>query len=400
MKTPAFVPRLLPLLILASLSPVTASAEDTSPLMTIVVTGTPEVVVAPGVQVENLPSLRPATSDSASLLRDVPGVSLYGSGGVSSLPAIHGLADDRLRIKVDGMDLISACGNHMNSPLSYIDPTSVDTVTVFAGLAPVSSGGDSIGGTILVDSAAPTFAKASEGVLKKGEAGVFYRSNGDARGGNLSATIASEKVSVTYSGSTVKANNYYAGDNFKSIYIDADDGHIVDADEVGSSMYKSTNQSIALAARHENHLVELKLGLQDIPYQGWPNQRMDMTGNDSEQYNLRYAGDYDWGKLDARAYREHTRHKMQFFDDKLYWYGPNNVPNSDGVPCVTLSGGMNGCAAGMPMDTKGTNTGAIVKAEIPLSARDLFRVGGEVQQYRLDDWWDPSGKKIDRKSVV
>jgi iron complex outermembrane receptor protein len=34
-------------------------------------------------------------------------VSLYGAGGVSSLPSVHGLADDRLRIQVDGMDLIS-----------------------------------------------------------------------------------------------------------------------------------------------------------------------------------------------------------------------------------------------------------------------------------------------------
>ncbi len=45
-----------------------------------------------------------SSSDTASLLKDVPGVSLYGAGGVSSLPVIHGLADDRLRIKVDGMD--------------------------------------------------------------------------------------------------------------------------------------------------------------------------------------------------------------------------------------------------------------------------------------------------------
>ena len=53
-------------------------------------------------------------------LRDVPGVSLYGAGGVSSLPSIHGLADDRLRVTVDGMDLIASCPNHMNPALSYI----------------------------------------------------------------------------------------------------------------------------------------------------------------------------------------------------------------------------------------------------------------------------------------
>ena len=53
--------------------------------------------------------MRAATSDTATLLRDVPGVSFYGASGVSSLPAVRGLADDRLRIKVDGMDLIAAC---------------------------------------------------------------------------------------------------------------------------------------------------------------------------------------------------------------------------------------------------------------------------------------------------
>ena len=280
----------------------------------------------------------------------------------------------------------------MNPPLSYIAPSNVGSIQVFSGIVPVSAGGDSIGGAILANSPAPEFAAAGQGTLLKGEAGAFYRSNGNVMGGNLSATIASETLSMTYSGSTTKSDNYKAGDDFKPAGLAAAGRGWLDGDEVGSSMYKSTNQSLGFALRHENHLVELKLGLQDIPYQGWPNQRMDMTGNDSEQINLRYEGQYDWGKLEARAYNEHTRHYMQFGDDKLYWYGPNNVPNSDGVPCVTLSGGMNGCAAGMPMDTEGKNTGVAVKADIPLSSRDLLRVGGEAQRYRLDDWWDPSGK--------
>ena len=222
--------------------------------------------------------MRSSTSDTASLLRDVPGVSLYGAGGVSSLPVIHGLADDRLRIKVDGMDLISACGNHMNPPLSYIDPSNVGSIQVFAGIAPVSVGGDSIGGTILVNSAAPEFAAAGQGTLTKGQAGAFYRSNGNATGGNISATIASEKLSMTYSGSTVESGNYKAGGDFKpagpAFRADGKSQYTstkwLSGDEVGTSMYKSTNQSLGFALRHENHLVELKLGMQDIPYQGFP----------------------------------------------------------------------------------------------------------------------------------
>ena len=68
---------------------------------------------------------RAYVSDTARLLDDVPGVSFYGSGGVSSLPVIRGMNDDRIRIRVDGMDLTSACGNHMNPPLSYVDTAAV-----------------------------------------------------------------------------------------------------------------------------------------------------------------------------------------------------------------------------------------------------------------------------------
>ncbi|TVT59179.1 MAG: TonB-dependent receptor [Azoarcus sp. PHD] len=378
----------------AALAQVVAGSEAASKLDEIVVSA-PGLAPLPQTRGQmnqaDVAGKRTGTSDTASLLKDVEGVSLYGAGGVSSLPAIRGLADDRLRIKVDGMDLISACGNHMNPPLSYIDPSNVSSVQVFAGITPVSLGGDSIGGTILVDSPDPEFARPGEGSLLKGEVGAFYRSNGDATGANLSASFANESLSVSYRGSTAKADNYEAGGDFKAAGLAAAGRGWLDGDEVGSSAYETSNQSLAMGYRHENHLVELKLGVQDIPEQGWPNQRMDMTGNHSEQVNLSYKGTFDWGALEARAYNETTRHEMQFGDDKLYWYGPNNVPNSDGIAGPILPG-MNGRAAGMPMDTKGNNTGVSLKGDLVLSERDILRVGGDVQQYRLDDWWEASGK--------
>ncbi len=396
MKTPAFVPRLLPLLIAASLLPVTASAEDASPLMTIVVTGTSEVVAPFGVEVENLQSLRPATSDSASLLRDVPGVSLYGAGGVSSLPSIHGLADDRLRIKVDGMDLISACPNHMNPALSYLDPSQVGTIEVYAGIAPVSVGGDSIGGSIIAETAAPEFAAPGQASLVKGEVGAFYRSNGNARGGNVAATYATESFNISYTGAIAQSDNYDAGGDFKdSLFVAGTDpgftghpGHTLPLDEVGSTAYDTRNHTLGLAFRGGDHLVEAKFGLQDLPEQLWPNQRMDMLGNDQKRVNLRYLGDLDWGKLEARVYHEDVDHFMDFGADKKYWYKNPPGPTYDGTPCGVSSAT---CAAGMPMYTASTNTGAVVKADIDLTQQDLLRVGTEYQRYRLDDWWPASG---------
>jgi len=375
-----FVVRRSVFFILAAMAGTSWGQDDVYTLGEVVVTAPrfyPLPLSASDVDVADIASLQPATSDTASLLRDIPGVSLYGAGGVSSLPVIHGLADDRVRTKVDGMDLIAACPNHMNSPLSYIDPTRVDNVKVYAGITPVSIGGDSIGGTIVVESAKPQFAKAGEGVLTKGEVGTFYRSNGNAIGANVAATVAGEKLSVTYTGSTAQSDNYKAGGAFKTTTATGRVGHTLPLDEVGSTAYKSINQALDIALRNGNHLFDLKVGHQRIPYENFPNQRMDMTENKSDQVNLAYTGQYQWGFVQARAYHEETRHKMDFADDKQYIYGA--------APGVV--------APGMPMDTEGETTGASVKADILLSERDILRVGAEAQQYRLNDWWPPSPTK-------
>ncbi len=308
-----------------------------------------------------------STSDTARLLADVPGMSVYSAGGVSSLPSLHGLADDRLRIKVDGMDLVSACANHMNPALSYIDPTAVESVTVYGGVSSVSAGGDSIGGSIVVASSQPVFAQSGQGLLVQGQAGAFYRSNSNGRGVNVSATVASENLSLRYTGASVRSETYDAAADFKTGLMPTTTVRVPGSREVGSSQYQSNNQDVDLAWRNGNHLLQLQLGNQSIPYQGFPNQRMDMTRNASEHGILRYDGRFDWGTLQARAYSEHTRHTMNFLENKL----PNPA------------------SKGMPMDTEGTTSGGTLVAEWVLGADHSLRTGAEWQRYRLDDWWDP-----------
>lgn len=351
-----------------------AADEVVATLPAVIVTGTPDnVTAAPGatsVDKSTLAAKPAATSDTASLLTDIPGVSLYGAGGVSSLPAIHGLADDRLRIQVDGMDLIASCPNHMNPALSYIDPSQVGIIKVYAGITPVSVGGDSIGGSISVESRAPEFAAPGQEPISKGEVGTFYRSNNNARGVNLSATYATDSFNISYSAAAAKADNYTAAGDFKTTTATGRAGHTLPLDEVGSSAYDTRNQTLALAYKNDNHLFEAKFGVQDMPYQLYPNQRMDLLKNDQNSVNLRYLGQYDWGALEARVYHETVDHYMDFGADKQFQYST---------------------APGMPMYTEGKTTGVRVKADISLTPQDLLRVGGEVQQYRLNDWWPPSG---------
>ncbi|MGZ5027061.1 MAG: TonB-dependent receptor domain-containing protein [Methylobacter sp.] len=305
---------------------------------------------------------RTAVSDTAQMLQGTPGVSFSGGGGISSRPVIHGLADDRLRVQVDGMNLISACANHMNPALSYVAPSSVLSAQVLAGITPVSMGGDSVGGTIRVNSADPEFAEDGAAPLIKGQASTFYRSNGDARGGNIAASIANEHAELKYTGSTVQSRNYKAGGNFTN--RNTKNGN----DVVASSAYKSENQSLSLALRNDDHLAVIKVGQQNIPYQAFPNVRMDMTGDDSWFANVFTRSQFHWGNIETRAYHEDAKHKMNFLADKLT------------TPTRT-----------MPMDTHGVNQGLAVKANIDISNKHLLTVGSEYQRYRLDDWWDPIG---------
>ena len=297
-----------------------------------------------------------ATNDTATLLDGTPGVSFYTGGGVSSLPVINGLADDRLKITVDGMSITSACPNHMNPALSYIDPAALSQVNVYAGIVPVSQGGDSIGGAIAVKSISPAFAEPGQGLKTSGNLNAFYRSNGDVTGVGARAAIATENFSIGYVGNTVDAGNYKDGNG----------------KEVLASRYKVRNNAVNLAGKIGTDIFTLAIGWQDIPYQGYPNQSMDMTSNKSLSFNAGYNGFFDWGTLEARAFRQRVRHKMDVLDEKAKALGFTPINGSY-----------------MPMDTEAVDLGYSIVATAPLNENHVARFGHEFHRYTLDDWWPP-----------
>ena len=338
-----------------------------------------------------LDTRRSNASDTAQLLGGIPGVSVQAAGGVSGLPSIHGLTGDRNRVQVDGMDFIASCPNHMNPPLSYIDPAQVGEIIVHAGITPVSAGGDGIGGSIQVKSVPPFFAKAGDGWATSGTFSTRWQSNGDARRASGSATLANASVSLGVDASVSRADNYRAGGDFRDFTASGREGHAIAHDEVASSAYLVRNQSAHLAVRTDRHLVTASYDQQQIPLQGYPNQRMDMTGNDQRRWQLAWQASADWGAIEARVWRERLRHSMGFGPDRQYWYGMQSMqPGATDytVACAPLGPT---CAGDMPMETDSRTTAASFLMSVNLRDEDILRVGGEWQQYRLDDWWPPSG---------
>ncbi|OHX35621.1 TonB-dependent receptor [Methylomonas sp. LWB] len=306
-------------------------------------------------------SKRAAISDTAKLLEDTPGVSLYGAGGVSSLPAIHGLNDDRVKIDINGMTLTAACANHMNPPLSYIDRSNIGKITILTGISPVSLGGDSLGGTISVKTPDPVFAEPGKDILLEGSASAFYRSNGDAFGGSIAAAVANQYARLEYTGSHTESMNYNDGN-----------GNIV-----SSTAYENQNHSAALSFKFDKHLLVIRGGQQHIPFQGFPNQRMDLTNNDSIFGNISHKGEFDWGTLESRFYYESTQHSMDIGEDKHNHFLDGSVSGGTFAPPNDY----------MPMETRGRNLGYKIMAEIPFNKRDTFRVGNEFHGNKINDYW-------------
>lgn len=288
------------------------------------------------------------TSDTAALLRDLPGIGAYDAGGVASLPVIRGLEADRISILVDGVKIDDVCPNKMAPPLSFTDPQTIQRITALTGVTPLSLGGDSIGGAISVETMAPRFA-APGASLFTGRTSAFYRSNGNGFGGAFSVTAASDKRSLTYSGSYTQADNYVGG---------GDDG------VVRSSEYAKTDHALALAALTGIGQFELKAGLQRAPREGFVNQYMDMTDNRSWFVNGRWQGIFAWGDVDLTAHYRDTDHKMNFLADK--------------------GGIANG---GMPMLTETHIAGATLKLRVPVSGSDTVGFGSEFHHQWLNDRW-------------
>jgi len=289
----------------------------------------------------NLPE---TTGDAAELLKK-DGVAFYSAGGISRLPVLRGMNDDRIKLIIDGAETTSACANHMNPALSYIDASRVQTTDVIAGITPVSVGGDSIAGSIIINSENPVYATSADELLTAGYLSLFYKTNNHNRGEAVNARIASDSLSVEYSGSRDQAESY-------------EDAH---GDKVLDTLYRTESHNLTLGVRGENQELIVKITHHEVPYQGFPNQYMDMVGNISNGINVNYLRDFNWGQLDTRITWQDVSHEMGFFTKEK--------------------------SGTMPMLTEGKDTGYQIKASLPISEKNTVLIGHEYHNFTLDDWW-------------
>ena len=340
-----------------------AAAQDAYQIPQITVyTSNGEAVTTTGqisLKPEVVKALAARTNSTADLLHSIPGMQTQAAGGVSSLPILRGLNDDRLLQTVNGIPVSAACANHMNPPLSYVDPGQVARIDVYPGVTPVNVGGDNIGGVVKVTRVQPKFDSGSDADRYSGNLHARYRSNGRVLSFGGRTEIHNDSLSLSYAGDWARGKNAKDGN-----------GAII-----GSTEFEAQNHNVTLATRQNNKLLQIDAGIQHIPYQGYVNQAMDMTLNNAWNISGKFEGDYAWGKAEAQLYYHHTRHKMDFLDDKQNAF----AAAFGGSPSDYV----------MPMDTRGQDFGYALKIAYGLSVKDKLTFGSEFHGQTLDDWWPP-----------
>jgi iron complex outermembrane receptor protein len=283
---------------------------------------------------------------SAENLLKKQGVDFSQAGGVSALPILNGMMGDRIKILIDGSDITASCANHMNPPLSYVSANQISSALVVAGVSPVSAGGDNIAGVIKISSLNPIFANSDTVIWHSGNVAAGYRSASDAFLAGVNATLASKELSVSYQGSFEDANSYT-------------DGH---GDKVLDTLYQSQNHALTAAWQDDSQQIAIKLTHQHIPYQGFANQYMDMTNNNSYGALARYQLQLDNEGLFTSQVNWHSvEHEMGFFTDEKI--------------------GM------MPMETTGKDYSYQLHWLLPISSDSTLLIGQEYYVYQLDDTW-------------
>lgn len=291
--------------------------------------------------------------DSAKLLKNNSAVSLQTGGGISSIPVINGMSAERINIKIDGAQLSASCPNHMNPSLSYVDPNNIESIDAIAGITPVSHGGDSLGGSILVKTKMPKFIKEGE---KKQTLTLnnTFKSNNDNLTNSLNYKLLGEEYSFSYSGLMDKANNYKAGNK----------------ETIKSTLYNQYNHNFIIGKKLQEGQLYFKLGYANVPRQGFVNQYMDLLENRSTNANINYQGKIAGIETDLTIYHQHVNHYM----DKI-------MEQRVG-------------AKYMPMYTRSNEFGINANATFTPTQQTLLKVGGETIIYKMNDFWPSADANI------
>jgi iron complex outermembrane receptor protein len=157
--------------------------------------------------------------DAAELLKNIPGANVSKNGPMTSIVHYRGMSGDRVNVVTDGVNVKMAGPNAMDPAISHLPASLVDEVGLHRGIAPVSSGIETIGGSIEVKAKSADFAMDEKpefhGDVSAGGSGV---DSGKKAAVFVSGANQNHKAYLGASSENGDSFKFPAGENFNTEY--------------------------------------------------------------------------------------------------------------------------------------------------------------------------------------
>lgn len=237
-----------------------------------------------------------AETNTALLLRRIAGANVNFNGTLAGIAQYRGMFGPRVNVNIDGINIGNACSNNMDAPLHYMPRAFVESVEVIRGIAPVSSGLETIGGTVVADSRLSRFTD-----------GDAFELHGNVNAGGQSVDdgfAASGLVSVANS-----RHRLHVGANRE----EGDDREFGDGTIVPTS-YERTAFDTGYGFRGGAHELAFDYRRNDTGPTGTPALPMDDIYSDANLFRSRYDGRIGAVDMLGKLYYTDIDHRMSNYE--------------------------------------------------------------------------------------
>lgn len=233
-------------------------------------------------QISSSLDINPTTSsDSAEILKSIPGANNNTNGTITGIAQYRGMFGDRISVKIDNAPTLTGGPNAMDTPLSYAPSGLLKELVVYRGIAPVSVAQESIGGHMVATLNRGQFS--SDSVFKSsGYSNIRLSDNDDQSNADIQWIIANKQHKYSLLVSHNEGENFSAGRNTR----------------VTGSQYQRDRLDIAYGWKNKSSALTFFTGQQDIANTGTPALAMDIINVDTHMAGFDLHTDFNNNKID------------------------------------------------------------------------------------------------------
>lgn len=240
-------------------------------------------------------SLEQTYPDTTRLMRMVPGGNININGPLTGQVQYRGMFGPRMNATVDGMYINPGGPNWMDPPIHYIPRSQLDTFEVTRGIAPVSSGIETIGGTVNARRKSGKFTNTDSFAFQTDiETGVRSVDEGLFGGGIISASNNRHRIHF------IGSSEY--GDDIK-----------FGGGKIRPTQHKRHNYGGGYGIKLDDHVISFDFIRNETGRTGTPALPMDIIFVDTNIIRSEYSGTLGNIMLKGMLYYSNVDHLMDNF---------------------------------------------------------------------------------------